>query len=473
MWKLLPWFSCHASLTLLILVLQTALAELLDNPPEDQLFRRGLSRALDFFLGGMANTWTDPDWNDNMKPIAAMVSYDMKTKTLSKSSFQMAIPPTGTLRDARAEYVPQFGPNGLISVLGGVTFNAELAPDHMLDLTNITFFDPRTGQWLWQKTSGNAPRNRQSFCMVGVTGQAGTYELFIHGGNDAGNQMSYDDFYILSLPGFHWFEVTDLSPEPRAETSCAVIGNRQMLIVGGHNFAQGSSQGWKVKDTFPQGLGLFDMVDLTFVKDFSYNAHAEAYRTSKVVEDWYRTNTNLSDSVPWSSKEVKDMFLAKPVVFDDSNLATTTPSSTASPPNTTTPGSNVGQIAGAVVGALVGAAILLSLVYYFWSRKPSPSSLVELGSLEGTLSSNTKTELSAEPLVTEMPVSCPPGLKTSHEETTHELNAQSDIYELDVTSCACELDVPTSRTCASDVAKQTGDLEDQKRHSNMAPSRES
>lgn len=44
MWKLLPWFSCHASLTLLILVLQTALAELLDNPPEDQLFRRGLSR---------------------------------------------------------------------------------------------------------------------------------------------------------------------------------------------------------------------------------------------------------------------------------------------------------------------------------------------------------------------------------------------------------------------------------------------
>lgn len=125
----------------------------------------------------MANTWTDPDWNDNMKPIAAMVSYDMKTKTLSKSSFQMAIPPTGTLRDARAEYVPQFGPNGLIFVLGGVTFNAELAPDHMLDLTNITFFDPRTGQWLWQKTSGNAPRNRQSFCMVGVTGQAGTYEL--------------------------------------------------------------------------------------------------------------------------------------------------------------------------------------------------------------------------------------------------------------------------------------------------------
>lgn len=135
------------------------------------------SNSIGFFLGGMANTWTDPDWNDNMKPIAAMVSYDMKTKTLSKSSFQMAIPPTGTLRDARAEYVPQFGPNGLISVLGGVTFNAELAPDHMLDLTNITFFDPRTGQWLWQKTSGNAPRNRQSFCMVGVTGQAGTYEL--------------------------------------------------------------------------------------------------------------------------------------------------------------------------------------------------------------------------------------------------------------------------------------------------------
>lgn len=135
------------------------------------------SDSVGYSIGGWAHGWTDPDWKRDAEPYAAMISYDMKTKTLFKSSFKAAIPPTGTLRDGRAEFVPQFGPNGLVFMVGGLAFNKDLAKDHMLDMTNITFFDPGTGQWLWQKTTGDAPRNRQSFCMVGVPGPAGTYEL--------------------------------------------------------------------------------------------------------------------------------------------------------------------------------------------------------------------------------------------------------------------------------------------------------
>ncbi|KAK3402269.1 hypothetical protein B0T20DRAFT_347067 [Sordaria brevicollis] len=455
-WKLLPRFSWFSSLILLASVLQTGFAKLVDNPRDGQFLRRGLSRGLiGYSIGGWAHVWSDPDWKRDPEPYAGMISYDMRTKTFFKSNFKRAIPPIGTVRDGRAEYVPQFGPHGLVFVVGGLAFNKDLAKDHMLDMTNITFFDPGTSQWMWQKTTGDAPRSRQSFCMVGVPGPAGTYELFIYGGNDINDSQSYDDFYVLSLPGFRWFQVTDRTPEARAETSCAVIGNRQMVIVGGHDFAKkGPSQSWKPPDEFPQGLGIFDMVDLTFVKNFSYNAHAEAYKTPKVIEDWYRNNTDLSVAVPeWSSDVVKRIFLAKPVTFNNSDSNSTDPGNPQPPPpppETPPNNSKVGPIVGGVVGAIAGVAMIGFLIYYFWIRRKKPRKLalasrrhaVEMGSFKGrgggTPSFKTKetTELSTEPLVAEMPAS-PTDYHSSREETTN-----GGIYELDVTSRHGELYAP-------------------------------
>lgn len=215
-----------------------------------------------------------------------------------------------------------------------------------------------------------------------------------------------------------------------------------MLIVGGHDFAKkGPSQSWKPQDEFPQGLGIFDMVGLTFVKNFSYNAHAEAYRTPKVIEEWYRNNTDLSVAVPeWSSDVVKNMFLAKPVTFNDTN---STDPVDPNPPETPTTSSKVGPIVGGVVGAIAGFVILGSLIYYFWIRRkprtsaPSSRHAVEMGSLEGrgTPSFKTKetTELSAEPLVAEMP-----GSPTDYANR----GGTNGIYELDVTSRPSELYAP-------------------------------
>lgn len=84
----------------------------------------------------------------------------------------------GTLRGATAEYIPTFGPNGLIMLIGGST-HALGNPEQlgMMDFQNLTFFDPVTKDWYYQSTSGTAPTRRVRHCSVGVGSPNGTYEM--------------------------------------------------------------------------------------------------------------------------------------------------------------------------------------------------------------------------------------------------------------------------------------------------------
>ena len=64
-------------------------------------------------------------------------------------------------------------------------------------------------------------------------------------------QQSYEYVYVLSLPGFIWMEVSDLSDETnreqqagdlvgRDQASCQVYNGAQMIVLGG-NIRNGSS----------------------------------------------------------------------------------------------------------------------------------------------------------------------------------------------------------------------------------------
>ncbi|GKT54693.1 kelch repeat protein [Colletotrichum tofieldiae] len=86
----------------------------------------------------------------------------------------------GTVNGGSAIYIPAFGPNGLITLMGGSTSALEpnqKTPTGWLDFNNLTFFDPITRDWYWQQTTGNAPTARRGFCSVGVNGTNGTYEV--------------------------------------------------------------------------------------------------------------------------------------------------------------------------------------------------------------------------------------------------------------------------------------------------------
>lgn len=106
----------------------------------------------------------------------------------------------------------------------------------------------------------------------------------MYGGADSKFSESYNDVYILSLPGFVWFKATDTSQEKRASPACVVVGKgkRQMLSIGGKDIQAKMASA----DSYPQGLGIFDMTALTWSKE--YDADMGDYESPGVVRDWYQ-----------------------------------------------------------------------------------------------------------------------------------------------------------------------------------------
>ncbi|TQN70950.1 hypothetical protein CSHISOI_04626 [Colletotrichum shisoi] len=108
----------------------------------------------------------------------------------------------------------------------------------------------------------------------------GTYEIFVFGGTNTVN--TYDDVFFLSSPGFVRTQVIYGAKSIRRFHTCAVVGRRHMLSVGGSD----GQTGWSWVDPWPQGLGLFDMTDWVWKTD--YDASAKDYETSGVITDWYK-----------------------------------------------------------------------------------------------------------------------------------------------------------------------------------------
>lgn len=115
-----------------------------------------------------------------------------------------------------------------------------------------------------QEATGDVPSQRDTFCIVGVSGGATLLmvlgpceipftqtliiafsypEIFIYGGrvdvNYGGSPATQtinaglDKVYILCLPSFLWFKANYTSPDPRTDHTCSIVGNRQMLSIGG------------------------------------------------------------------------------------------------------------------------------------------------------------------------------------------------------------------------------------------------
>ncbi|KAM0563725.1 hypothetical protein ACHAPJ_001457 [Fusarium lateritium] len=153
-----------------------------------------------------------------------------------------------------------------------------------VSFSNITIFDPSSKEWYSQQSTGGPPNPRVDFCSVGVPGQNGTYEIYIYGGTQNFENKSFGDVWVLSLPGFRWFKADGEAPR-RAMHGCALVGNRQMLSIGGNDLGQ--QGGWRDKDPWEQGIGILDLPNMTWSNE--YDADASQYDSPEVVRNWKST----------------------------------------------------------------------------------------------------------------------------------------------------------------------------------------
>lgn len=267
---------------------------------------------------------------------------------------------------AEAVFIPNFGEQGLITFLGGEsppnsTYEYETGAA-LVDMSNITIYDPKTQAWYHQTATGDIPPPRAEFCAVGnAPNDNATFEIFIFGGSTNGTfdfansaDTGYTDVYVLSLPAFTWFKTNvNIASNPRrANHYCQIIANSQMLVVGGRNPSDDSLGGFGgVTDPWSRGMNIFDMSNWAWTS--AYN-HTAVYTRPQVVHQHYENTPNNPN---WSNPTLASLFVAKPPTPPP-------PPSPPSPGSGSTGGSSApsNSHTGAIVGGVVGGVVVIALI---------------------------------------------------------------------------------------------------------------
>ncbi|KAK1826104.1 hypothetical protein QBC39DRAFT_269751 [Podospora conica] len=311
-------------------------------------------------IGGIASGWTEL-YRPRNQVLGGMLTYNYKSGVWENGTINYS--PYPTLLGGAAQFVPNYGPNGLVFVFGGysppVGGEPDIGASTFHDLETITFFDPVTKKKYTQRTTGDVPPSpRSKFCVSGAQSTEGGHEIFVFGGQNQRAKTTHHDAYVLSLPGFVWTKLPEPPAGPRSEQTCVVVGKRQILSIGGAD-RQTQGAGMTQKDEAPNGLLLFDMSTLKW-KD-SYDAKAAAYQRADAIKALYSQG---SDKVEWADGDVQKLFATETQAGGASGGGTGDPltSSSAS-------GTNVGAIAGGVVGGVVALAAIAALVWFLRRKK--------------------------------------------------------------------------------------------------------
>lgn len=124
-----------------------------------------------FALGGIENGATKVFADSSYWDTPGMVMYKLSDREWYNVS-AVGYSPKGHARNGAAQFVPGFGPAGLVCVFGGLDDDGNaLASDP------VSMFDPESQQWSHQTTSGPKPRIAESPCVVGIQGDDDTYEV--------------------------------------------------------------------------------------------------------------------------------------------------------------------------------------------------------------------------------------------------------------------------------------------------------
>lgn len=166
--------------------------------------------------------------------------------------------------------------------------------------------------------------------------------------------------YILTLPAFEWMQVPG-SVTQRDMHRCELIGNRQMLSIGG--IIQNDAT---ITDPWANGLGIFDITDLVW--KFNFSANAAAYVPSKLVANYYSAAGSRYPST-WADPALATIFNEASTTGGSISPTSSTPPTSPTASSSAQPHSNIGTIAGGTVGGVAGAAIIAGFAFLFWRRR--------------------------------------------------------------------------------------------------------
>ena len=317
-----------------------------------------------------------------------MIKFDMSSQVFSNISSETgATSPSGKPSwNGAMQYVPPFGPDGVFVVMGGGDGNG------LIDFGYVQVYDPASGLWYNQTTTGSKPGPRVEFCTAGAASTNDTYEIFVYGG-DTGNlgapSVPCDTVNILSLPAFNWFSVPYNPQNPRAGHTCEAVGGSQIAIVGGFDANPKVVTGsygdvvesiFSTADPFAQGLAIFDLRTLNFAAEYIAGG-AAVYEPNEVITQFYAQRSYVGNLVQGVAQLMKEMHFPNPT---SSNSTANFPPATSSNPTAsnstlTSPSSsspsnsphtvNTGAMAGGVIGGVLGIALNIALVLWLSGRR--------------------------------------------------------------------------------------------------------
>ncbi|KAM3070000.1 hypothetical protein ACMFMG_003964 [Clarireedia jacksonii] len=321
---------------------------------------RAASSTTGYSMGGMQTIFpSDTYWS-----IPGLITFDFASQKWSNLSTIGIYSESGMALYGAGQFVPSFGSEGVMVMIGGaVPTNSWDKSGALRPMTNITVFDPSSQGWYSQTATGDIPMSRRDICIIGVQSSSeSTYEIFIYGGwngnFDAAANKDSSSVYILLLPAFRWIRAGGSAPS-RAGSACLVVGNRQMISIGGRDPT--STAEYATADPWNFGIGMFDLTKLSWTD--TYNAYASVYQRPAVVSEYYAANNMFPN---WDNPALAKVFTAK--TSTTTPTSTSTSSSTPSTSGTANSQESVSSVPKyAIALAVLGGVALLALAAFaFW-----------------------------------------------------------------------------------------------------------
>ncbi|KAH8149398.1 uncharacterized protein LAJ45_06477 [Morchella importuna] len=336
-------------------------------------------RGLGYYFGGHLDSYTTEGWSKQTPRIylKSLLQFDM-----NKNQF-LNVTENG-LEDAgvpeRADSVLLFVPWGSEGILVGIGGGLN---DTFSQLNIIDIYDVSSRKWTKQATDGTTPKYRVNPCaVVGSASDGSSHNIYFFGGQNLvpyGEQVQYNDMWILSIPSFSWIKVdTDgqTVPSARAGHTCELHGS-DMVVIGGY-------VGQELSCDSP-GIYVFDAYTTQWKTEYKSPTSSSSNSAEKEVAGFYRVpdvvinpDSPVATGKPGDYKytTITSHTAAAPTVAtitnSDGSVSTTTTyanSTILGDPNDPGKSPNVGLIIGASLAGIVLLVLLLLGAAYMWYRK--------------------------------------------------------------------------------------------------------